>query len=221
LDIKLKYENLLDIARSLGEVNLYLNLIVVFLAIVGVYFYERFKKSAELREINNNFTEVLRQQKEIAIETGKINQLLNKESIAFQIRLNSYTQKSIESINDVYLEFIKLRHQIRLTSVIDNNNEALNKLSASLVELMTVYESKKIWIPMDLSRHIDALILDIDKRTISFISACRKMNSNAPISEDRLDKIINTQNEFYDYVFNEINTAFDGLIEKLSQHIGV
>ena len=67
----MKYENLDGIAQSLISSNYELigiNLIITFLAIVGVYIHSRLKKSAELTEINNNFAKVLDQQKTLTEE---------------------------------------------------------------------------------------------------------------------------------------------------------
>jgi hypothetical protein len=108
----LKYENLNDLAEGLTALKyevIIVNLVIVCLAIVAVYFHGRIKKLAELKEINNNFETVLKQQKELTAETGKINQLLDKESINYQIRLNAYHEKSTEAVNDIYVAIVDLR----------------------------------------------------------------------------------------------------------------
>jgi hypothetical protein len=61
------------------------NGVVLCLAILGVYLFTRLKKSAELTEINNNFSTVLKQQSDLAEITGKIKNSLDKESIYHQV----------------------------------------------------------------------------------------------------------------------------------------
>jgi hypothetical protein len=61
------------------------NGVVLCLAILGVYLFTRLKKSAELTEINNNFSTVLKQQSDLAEITGKIKNSLDKESIYYQV----------------------------------------------------------------------------------------------------------------------------------------
>ena len=64
----MKYENLTDVAEALTSSNYELigiNLLVTCIAILAVYVHARLKKSAELREINSNFSNVLEQQKRV------------------------------------------------------------------------------------------------------------------------------------------------------------
>ena len=60
------------------------NIVALCLAIVGVYFITRIKKSAELREINNNFETLKKQQTELAKETGEIKQSIDQQNIFYQ-----------------------------------------------------------------------------------------------------------------------------------------
>jgi hypothetical protein len=84
----LKHENLTDVALALASFKtevLATNGVVLCLAILGVYLFTRLKKSAELTEINNNFSTVLKQQSDLAEITGKIKNSLDKESIYYQV----------------------------------------------------------------------------------------------------------------------------------------
>ncbi|QYJ98238.1 hypothetical protein K0J45_03065 [Shewanella alkalitolerans] len=219
----MKYENLSDIASALMDLKhelIVINLVVVCLAIVGVYFHARIRKSAELREINNNFTEVLKQQKELTSVTGKIKQSLEHESISYQIRLNAYHEKSIEAINDIYVSIIKLRDEAK-TVTFSQEDVIVQQFISSVTEFRNTFDTRKIWIPKDLSAHIESVAKDIDKRTHKFIYACKRINNLQGLSEKRIDALFEIQDGFYDYVNEEMGLVFDKLVEKVAEHVGM
>lgn len=161
----MKYENLTDVAEVLTSSNnelIAINLLVTCFAIVAVYFHSRLKKSAELREINNNFSNVLNQQKKLVLATGEIKNALNKDQINYQIKLSAYHEKSIESINDIYVKLLDLRDAAKNLSLMQTD-KVVQEFVAAVSIFRRTLDEKKIWIPSELSNHIDAVAAEIDK----------------------------------------------------------
>jgi len=217
----LKYENLNDIAEALLNLKydlIVINLVIVCLAVVAVYFVSRIKKSAELKEINNNFSTVLKQQSELAEETGKIKQSLEKESISYQIKLNAYHEKSIEAINDIYISIINLRDAAKELGF-NQSDEKKQKFVRSVTEFRNIFDTRKIWIPHDLSVHIEGVAIEIDNRSHKFIIANTLEERIEKLSEERVNQIFDEQDKFYDYIHKEIAVVFDELVEKISKTV--
>lgn len=218
----MKYENLKDVAEALTSANnelIFINLLVTCLAIVAIYFYSRLKKSAELREINNNFSNVLEQQKKLAFATGQIKSSLSKDQINYQIKLNAYHEKSIESINDIYVKLLDLRDAAKNLSFMQTDTVVQEFVGAVSMFRRTLDE-KKIWIPGDLSNHIEAIAVEIDRRATPFISASKKEEYIQRLTDKQINKLIEDQEDFYDYLYQESNHVFNGLVEKLSKAVG-
>lgn len=218
----MKYENLKDVAEALTSANnelILINLLVTCLAIVAVYFHSRLKKSAELREINNNFSNVLEQQKKLALATGQIKSSLSKDQINYQIKLNAYHEKSIESINDIYVKLLDLRDAAKNLSFTQTDTVVQEFVGAVSMFRRTLDE-KKIWIPKELSEHIEAVAIEIDNRTNPFILASKNEKYIEKMSPEKIEKLIKDQEGFYDYIQKEINVVFNGLVEKVSKIVG-
>jgi len=217
----LEYENLKDIAEALVNLKydlIIINLVVICLAVVAVYFVSRLKKSAELKEINNNFSTVLKQQSDLAEETGIIKQALEKESISYQIKLNAYHEKSIEAINDICIAIINLRDAAKELGFNQSDNEK-QKFVKSMIEFRNIFDTRKIWIPYDLSVHIESVAIEIDKRSNYFIIANTRAERIEKLSEERVNQILDEQDKFYDYIHGEISVVFDKLVEEISKTV--
>ena len=215
------YENFNDIAEALLNLKydlIVINLVIVFLAIIATYYVSRLKKSAELQEINNNFSTVLKQQSELAEETGKIKQSLEKESISFQIKLNAYHEQSIEAINDIYIAIINLRDSAKELGFNQSDKEK-QMFVKSVTEFRNIFDTRKIWIPHDLSAHIEGVAMEIDNRSHKFIIANTRAERIEKMSEERVNQILDEQEKFYDYIHKEISAVFDELVEKISQTV--
>lgn len=214
----MKYENLNDLAEALITLKydvIIVNIVIICLAMVFVYFHGRIKKSAELKEINNNFKTVLEQQKYLAKETGKINQLLDKESINYQIRLNAYHEKSIEAVNDIYVAIIDLR-QAAKELAFNQGEEEKKKFVRAVSVFRSTFDTRRIWISSDLSSHIEKVAIEIDNRAHRFIVANTRAEHIQGLSEDRMNRIFDEQEQFYDYIHQEIAVVFDELVKKVS-----
>ena len=219
----MKYENLGDFANSLIELNyglIAINLIITCLAIIAVYVHSRLKKSAELAEINSNFNTVLRQQEEITQQTENIKQRLNEESMGFQIKLSSYNEKSIESINSVYIKLIELRNSAKKMGFNPDDTQKKAFLK-SVEEFRYEHDTKKIWIPIELSSHIEEVAIEIDNKCHDFIVANARIGNVLGMSDEQFTKISDAQDEFFDYVNKEIEPIFNALVTKISEVVNI
>lgn len=212
-------KNIADALVNLKYDLIAINLIVLCIAILSVYFLARIKKSAELKEINNNFNTVLEQQAELAEETGKIKQSLDKDSINYQIKLNAYHDKSIESINDIYVAIIKLREAAKNLGFTRTDEENKNFFTV-VSEFRYIFDTKKIWIPKSLSDHIECVAIELDNRSHTFITSTTREKHIDRLSENQVNKIFDDQEAFYDYMNQEIGIIFDELVEKISESVG-
>ena len=211
-------ENVKFIADAL--INLKYEIITVYfialcLAILGMYLFSRLKKSAELKEINNNFETVLRQQKELTEATGKIQNSLNKESIYYQVRLNAYHDKSISSITEIYEAIIRVRDSAKHLGFNPSEDEK-QKFVRTVSEFRGIFDAKKIWIPKELSEHIGAVSNEIDKKAHKFINANAKEKHIDRLSEENLNSLITDQEKFYDYINQEVVVVFNDLVERIN-----
>lgn len=211
-------ENAKFIADAL--INLKYEIITVYfialcIAILGMYLFSRLKKSAELKEINNNFETVLRQQKELTEATGKIQNSLNKESIYYQVRLNAYHDKSISSITEIYEAIIRVRDSAKHLGFNPSEDEK-QKFVRTVSEFRGIFDAKKIWIPKELSEHIGAVSNEIDKKAHKFINANAKEKHIDRLSEEKLNSLITDQEKFYDYINQEVVVVFNDLVERIN-----
>ncbi|MCW9025215.1 MAG: hypothetical protein OQK73_11145 [Gammaproteobacteria bacterium] len=214
----MKFENIEEMADALLSLKydiIIINLIAICISIIGVYVYARLKKSGELTEINNNFSTVLKQQKELVEETEQIKQSLGKNSISYQIKLNAYHEKSIESINEIYTSIIQLRDSAKDLGFNQGEKEKSNFIKA-ITEFRNIFDIRKIWIPSELAEHIETVAIEIDNRSHKFIIANTRADYIANISEDRVQKIFDEQDEFFDYIHGEIANVFDELVKNIA-----
>jgi hypothetical protein len=217
----MKYENLTDVTKALASSNcelITINIIVTCIAIVTVYVHSRLKKSAELKEINNNFSNVLQQQAELTLATGQIKNSLSKDQINYQIKLNAYHEKSIESIKEIFVKLLDLRDASKALSL-TQNDEVVQKFVNAVSMFRRTLDEKKIWISNELSCDIEAIAIEIDKRTNPFILASKKEPNIQNMSEGQIEKLIKDQEAFYDYLQQKSRNIFNGLAEKLSKAV--
>jgi transcription elongation factor Elf1 len=217
----MKIESLNDISEALVTQKydlIVINLVSLCIAIVAVYFLARLKKSAELKEINSNFATVLQQQKDLEKETGEIKQSLNRKSISYQVKLNAYHDKTIEAITEIYVAVIQLRDSAK-DLAFNQSDEDSKKFVRTVSEFRNIFDTRKIWVPRSLSNQIETVAINIDKRSHSFIIACKNIDRSMHLSEKKLNEAIDEQERFYDFIYTEISTTFDGLAEKIANEI--
>ena len=194
----LKYENFKDFAEALSSSNndlIYINLLVTCLAIIAVYFHSRFKKAGELREINNNFSNVVTQQQKLTLVTEQIKNTLSKDQINYQIKLNAYHEKSIQSINDIYIKLLDLRDAAKNLSI-TQTDEVVKEFVIAVSNFKRTLDEKKIWITKELSDHIQAVAIEIDNRTNPFILASKQEKYIQKMSNKQIENLIKNQEDF-------------------------
>ncbi len=195
-----------------------INFIVVCIAIIGVYVHARLKKSAELAEINKNFSTVLEQQKELVEETEQIKQSIGKDSINYQIRLNAYHEKSIQAVDDIYASIIQLRDSAKDLGL-NQSERNKTKFIDSISEFRNIFDKRKIWISFALAVYIENVAIEIDNRSHKFIIANVREERIAGMSQEREQQVYDEQDKFYDYIHKEIGVIFDELVKKITESV--
>jgi tellurite resistance protein len=195
------------------------NLVIACIAIVCVYIVARLKKKGELDEIKSNFKDVLKQQKQLAEATGEIKNSLDKDIIKYQIKLSGYNEKSIDAISDIYTKLVDLR---KSALALDGIQAQENKGSfyEAVQEFRNTFDKKKIWIDKELYTYIENIALEIDKRSRRFISAVRNEQLyGARIAPEQMKKFQDTQESFYDFLYQEMNEIFEKIVEKINENV--
>ncbi len=213
-------ENITELAEALLNLKfdiIIVNLVTACIAIIAMYFIVRLKKSAELTEINNNFATVVKQQKELVSETETIKQSLGKDSINYQIKLNAYHEKSIDTINTIYIQIIEMR-SVAENFAFNPSEEVKSKLIKSIFEFRKEYEIKKIWLPSSLSTDIEEIANEINKNCFLFIKSNMRAETQE-LNDKQVQEIIDIQERFYDYINDEIIVIFDTLSRKISNEV--
>ena len=214
----MSYDDLEKIIQSLTSSNydlIMINIFVSCLAVIGVYIHSRLKKSAELSEINRNFSNVLSQQKKLTEQTEKIKQTINKDSIDFQIRHNAYNQKCIESINSIYIKLIELRNIAKKLGF-EPTKEQSNSLFNAVEEFRYEHDVKKIWLPITLSVQIEEIAIQLDNQCHKFIIANSRMENILAMPDDIFAKHCKAQDDFYEFINKQIEPIFNTLVKQIS-----
>lgn len=219
----MKYENLEQIAQILLNANkeqTITNIVITCVAILIVYIYSRIKKSAELKEININFSNIVEQQKKLTEETEKIKQVLKKGSIEYQIKLSSYNEKSISAVNEIYISLINLRDSLRDYSFNPEDTEFRKNIYKKMTEFQRVFDINKIWTPKTLTNHVQKIADKIDKNIRKFIRAnIREERNTGKLSSKDLEKLYKDQDDFYDFINSEILSLFEDLILEIATNL--
>ncbi len=185
--------------------------------------YYTIKKVSRTKEINNNFANVLEQQKDIAREAGEIKQSLNKDSINYQVRLNAYHNKTVESIAEIYVALIQIRDSAKdlVFSGTDGDNKKYEKYRKMLDEFRNTFDTRKIWVPKRWLKDIEAVASEIDNRLPKLMLACIKTDNPSNSSEKELIEAQGVQDKFYDFIYKKIGITCDQLAEKIANEINV
>ncbi|WP_282338512.1 hypothetical protein [Pseudomonas sp. PS02288] len=189
-------------------------LVVIAVSFVGMYFLTRTTKSAELREINNNFKNVLDQQKQLERQTADINAALNKQSIEYQIKLAAYNERSVQAIDDVYLALLKVKKNAETAGyqTVGSPNE---QLAESLQEFRNTFYKRKLWIPQQVAREFEGLAIEIEKRANKFIRASIRLQGAYNLRPELFDKSIDDQEDFFDFIY-KLEENLNSIIDRVS-----
>ena len=197
---------------------LFINALSFLMAVFLVYFFSRAKTSGELREINNNFKEVLRQQSLLTKETEKIKKSIEKDLVNYQIKLSSYHQKSIEAICEIYDAILALREAAKNLGFSKSDDYA-RAFAQSLERFRRVFDFQKIWISKALESHIESVAIEMEGNCHKFAAANTKEKYIQNMSETRMDQLIDDQEAFYDYIYKEVNAIYHELAAKIADSV--
>lgn len=82
--------------------NVWLQLAMLALFLVGYLWFIRLKSGAEFKAMKDNFAELMEQNRRLTQETEQIKRELEKGTIAYQIKLSKYHDRAIASLDEVY-----------------------------------------------------------------------------------------------------------------------
>jgi uncharacterized protein YoxC len=221
MEVALDYEGLNLIVEELTAAKLDLliiNALSFLIAISLIYFFSRAKKSGELREINNNFDKVLRQQSVLTTETENIKKSLEKDLVDYQIKLSAYHQKSIDAVCEIYEAILSLREAAKNLGFSKTDEDARAFIRA-IEHFRRIFDYQKIWISNDLECHIENVAIEMERKCQSFVAANTREKYIPSLSEVRINQLIDDQEAFYDYLHKEVNTIFNELAEKISASV--
>lgn len=215
------YEELKLIVEQLtaGKIDLLVtNALSFFVAILLIYSFSRIKKSGELREINNNFDQVLQQQSVLTKETEKIKKSIEKDLVHYQIKLSAYHQKNIDAICEIYEAILSLREAAKNLGFSQSDKDARAFVRA-IEHFRKIFDYQKIWIAKNLESHIEKVAIEMERECQSFVAANTRQNYISSLSESRINQLIDDQEAFYDYLHKEVDRIFDELAEKISYSV--
>lgn len=198
---------------------LLIDIIIIFVAVIGVYLYARLKKSGELAEININFKSILRQQKMQTEQSESINQVLQKESIYYQIQISAYKEKSIQAIDTVYQCLIDVQQSARELGHFANEQK-YTAFVKSVDTFRDRFERQKIWLPQPLAQRIETLAVEIDSRCHKYILASKRLEVPQYRNADEVNKLCDIQDAFYDYIHQESRDIFQDLVRGIADEFG-
>jgi len=201
--------DLISLAIYAG-VTLFVALFVVWMA--------RFRIANEIQQINRNFDEVKRQQRELRQATGEIEHALEIQSAMFKMRSAAYIEKSISAISVVYDSLLQLRNaalRVAHNDVAEHAPEFRDRIIAFRSE----FDGQRIWIPKDLADYLNQVASNMSNLATSFIIAEGQMIHPERLRKDRMDKAIENQQHFYDFIQNELPAVFDEVVNRISHDV--
>ena len=211
-------ENIVNSLLSANKEQMLIYIFVTFIAILIVYFHSRIKKSGELAEINDNFEKYLTQQKRLVEQTEDIKKSLEKETIEYQIKLYAYNEKSVESINNVYLSLIGLRDKVKEYAT----NQSGDSKSLTIKEIYNfrdVFDKNRLWIPGHICGSIEEISIKIENKFQIFMIANTRAESLHRLSDDQIDKVFDAQDDFYDFINTQLDVILRELVDKISGEV--
>lgn len=193
---------------------------------LGSYFGSFIKAKAQNDATNANFTNILDQQKKLSGEIGSIKSELEKSNIEYQIKLSNFNLRSLESIELIFSKLIKLKNLARDLNHQDvGENENMRLLAQEFfnttIDFFETFDVKKIWLPKEISKEIASIANELSSTTSQFFVATRTANRAIRLTDGQLDKIIEKQDRFYDFIDNKLNPLVGCLTDKIIETNGV
>lgn len=215
-------------------------LILLIIALGGAmcFFYIKttLAKTAELIAVNENFKNQLNQHMELLRATNKvanenfdvtkaqqvalteattsISESLKRESTSHQIFLSNYHAKSVAAIDAVYLSLIHL--QAATTELSKFSTDEQRKVCReSTMEFIKIFANNRIWLPCELVSSFENHFQKMTKLTSEFIYATEKQERIPNLKEKEINKLIDQQEKFYDYIYGELNQNTQELVDAI------
>lgn len=184
---------------------------------IAIILSSYFKKTGELKAINDNFVTVLQQQKELKIETGKIQSTLDKDHTDFRVKHEAFHEQSVRSIIEIYNSLLIIREQAGLLQF-SVDLEKAQKFHQSVRNFRASLEQNRIWIALDISELIETTVINIESATTRFITCSNTENKGlVKLTDKQIERLIKQQDEFYDLMM-ETTSIFKELAAKISEH---
>lgn len=216
----MKYEELQAIADAIINSNeklIYLNLLVVLLALLAVYFVALFKKSGELTAINLAFEDIKRQNRVITSETENIKRQLEKGTIEYQIKLSKYHEKKIDAIEKIHFKLSELLSCSRKI-ILATGETKFDEFHHAVEEFRSNFEAKKLWLDASISNELEKFAIEVDKQVRQY-QGTMYIAKLPNLNEKQVDQLYDKQQEFYEFTVRESKTLKEQLEEFLRAYI--
>lgn len=189
--------------------------VVLFaVTMLGTYLGAGMKKSGELKATNDNFGNLLEQQRKLTEDITKIKQDFEKENIVYQIKMTDYNVRSLEAIELVFSKLVVIKKQAREVYHVQNQDTG-KKLYDAIEDFRDTYDVKNIWIPKSIAEELHEIALELGNKATRFLQVSRSAGMANRLSEDQLERVFGKQEEFYDYMDNKSREIFEKLSNKI------
>ena len=216
----MKYEEFQEIANALISSNdkmIYLNLVIVLLGIVAVYFTAVLKKSGELAAIKSGFDDIRKQNEIITTDTESIRRQIEKGTIEFQIKLSKYHDRKIESIDLVY-QSLAIIYRCSTKMPLANEETKFDAFYVEVEKFRDTLESKKIWLDPKVCESIENFAITVDMQVRKYQGALNIVKFSGS-QQYHLDKTFDKQQDFYDFCVSESNQLKETLEKELRAYV--
>ncbi|MCG9544044.1 hypothetical protein L1D37_09705 [Vibrio sp. Isolate33] len=189
-------------------------IILFVVTLVGTYLGAGAKKSGELKAVNDNFDELLRQQRILTENVTKIKQDFEKENIVYQIKMSDFNVRSLEAIELVFSKLVDIKKCARQVYYAPNQDYGKD-LYAAIEEFRDTYDVKKIWIPKKIADELEEVAIELGNKASQFLQVSRSAERATRLSDQQLERIFGKQEDFYNYMDNESRKIFEKLSDKI------
>ncbi|MGV2988105.1 hypothetical protein ACE1OE_10690 [Vibrio sp. E150_011] len=216
----MKYEELEILAQAIIDSNdklIYLNLLIILVGIVAVYFVAMFKKSGELTALKLAFDDIRTQNEIITTDTEEIKRQMEKGTIEYQIRLSKYHERKIESLDLVYKALVSIYRSGSII-LLKNEEQRFEAFYTTVHDFRDTFESNKIWLDPKICESIEQFAITIDCQVRRYEGAVNVAKLPG-LSEAHQNRKFDKHQDFYDFCVSESNNLKDQLESVLRAYI--
>ncbi|MGR5428312.1 hypothetical protein ACPV5D_25030, partial [Vibrio harveyi] len=216
----MKHDELKAIADAIISSNdkmIYLNLVVVLIAIAVVYFGALFKKSGELTAIKVAFKDIQKQNKIITSDTETIKRQLEKGTIEYQIKLSKYHEKKIDAIEKIHSKLACLLISSRQV-MLSTDDSAFIAFNTALEEFRNCFEIEKLWLTSSVSSKIEEFAIEIDKQVKRYQGALT-VSKMTNLQDSQVQQVYDKQDDFYKFIASQSAVLKEQLEEVLRHYL--